>query len=255
METSSRRRFVQAAALLGGTALLAGPAFAAPPALAGLLRRHAAARGSMRHIRSLTTAIAIDEMGAVVNGHYAATRAPAERMRIDVFYQDKRVYSEGLDAEGAWQMEGGAAAPVPSLKGAGALQHGVVFNLYGLEDIPALGGTLRPGGTETIDGIAYPVIAATLADGFATSFYLDPKSWLIAKRRDVRPIHPDLDNTFKPMETGFGDYRRVQGVRVPFKSWQTDLTLGKTVQTTATTALAFNVTLSDSMLARGATPI
>lgn len=253
MISVSRRFFVQSAAALAAT--IPGVANGAASPLTSLLKRHAAARGSMRAIRSITTAIEITEQGATVTGHYAAMRAPLQRMRIDVFYKNKRVYSEGLDAQGAWQMEGGAGAPVPSIKGAGALQHGLVFNLSGLEDIPALGGTLRYGGRSEIDGIAYHLIEATLADGFATSFYIDPKSLLIAKRRDVRPIHPDADNTFKPMETGFGDYRRVHGVMTAFKSWQTDLSLAKTVQTTSTVAIAYNTALSETQLARGAAPV
>ncbi len=251
----TRRRAAQLSLAALGAAALPLSAGAATPPLPGILRRHAAARGPMHGIHAMTTSIEITEQGATVSGHYAAARKPAARMRIDVFYQNKRVYSEGLDAQGAWQMDGSATAPVPAVKGTAALQHGLVFNLSGLEDIPALGGTLRLGDTRAIDGIAYHLIEATLADGFAANFYIDPKSWLIAKRRDVRPIHPDADNTFKPMETGFGDYRRVHGVMTPFKSWQTDLTLGKTVQTTSTVAVVYNPRLTDAMLARNAAPL
>ncbi|MEI9888677.1 MAG: hypothetical protein WDN08_19690 [Rhizomicrobium sp.] len=101
---------------------------------------------------------------------------------------------------------------------------------------------------------ALPASAAPTS-GFATSFYIDPASWLIAKRRDVRPLHPDADNTFKPMESGFGDYRRIQGVMTAFKSWQTDLALGKTVQTTALLAVAYDAAPADAKLARGAPPL
>jgi hypothetical protein len=248
----SRRSMMKSTLALGSAALLPGRASAA--GLGSVLRRHAAARGSMRGIHSMTAALEITEQGATVTGHYAARRTPA-RMRIDIFYRDKRVWSEGLDGQGAWKQEGKDDAPGASDKGASALMHGILFNLYGLEDLPSAGARLSYAGTEDVDGVGYHRVQATLPDGFQTTFYIDPGTWLLSRRRDVRPIHPDIDDTFKPMENAYGDYRRVGGVMTAFRSWQTDLTLGKTLQTTLTTALAYNVAATDEMLARTAKPL
>lgn len=252
------RRDVVRAGLVTGALVPFGIAARAAEMPNELLEQHIAARGgreAMAAVTGMTTSLEINEQGATVNGYYAALRVPAPRMRIDVIYQGTRVWSEGLDSAGAWKMEQKATAPEVSTKGAGALEHGIVFNLYGLESIASLGGKLVDAGMDPLDGVHYRVLRATLADGFTTSFYIDPETHLIARRRDVRPLHPDIDMTFKPLENRFEDYRAVSGIMTSFKSSQIDLTTGKVAQTTVNTALAYNPPLTEAQLARTAPPL
>lgn len=209
----------------------------------------------MDSVIAIRTDLEIAEGGSTVTGHYAAMREPLASMRIDVFDGKQRVWSEGLDIDGPWNMPQSAAAPSRSEKGVAALTHGIQFNLYGIEHIPSLGGALQYLGRQTVGGTDYHVIRAVLADGFATAFYIDPATWLIGRRRDVRPLHPDIDMTFKPFETEFSDYRPVGGIQTAFASAQTDLIAGKIVQTTVNTSFAYNPALAPAALARYAPPL
>lgn len=214
-----------------------------PLSLREVIERHTRARGgttALDSVYSMRTALLISEQGSTLMARYGASIALGERMRIDVFASGARVWSEGLDSGGAWAWPAKDAAPHNSEAGAAALAHGIVFNLYGLHRIPDLGGRLVLSPAETIANITYFVVAATLADGFATIFYIDPTSWMIVRRRDVRPIHPDLDPTAKPMENDFWDFRPVEGVQTSFQSSQIDLSRGIAVQATEVTDLTYN---------------
>jgi hypothetical protein len=64
-------------------------------------------------------------------------------MRIDVFAGEDRVFTEALGPEGGWQMFGDGTIADLSEDGDAALRRGVIANLYGLHELPALGYTLN----------------------------------------------------------------------------------------------------------------
>lgn len=114
--------------------------------------------------------------------------------------------------------------------GEAALRHGVEYNLIGLHRFTERGHELALEGAETIDGVDYRVIRVTLRDGFTTRLYLDPGSWLVGRRRDVRALHPDHDADERPLETVYTSYGWLCGVRRAPRSVQVDLATGDTVQ-------------------------
>ena len=236
------------AVLAFGAAACASPALASGPGLAAVLDRHTLARGGAKAIeamRSVRVDLEIEEQGVTLKALYRATKE--RRMRIDVFLDGRRVFSEGLDAAGAWSWPGDADAPTTaSDAGRMGLEHGVDFNLYGLHDFPALGHRLELDASETIDGVTYPVVKITMRDGFTTYRYIDPKSWMIARSRDVRALHPDGDPTKKLIENVFEDYRPVAGVMTSFRSHQADVAAGKVMQRTR--LIGQDVNLPDAKL-------
>jgi hypothetical protein len=50
-------------------------------------------------------------------------------------------------------------------------------------------------GREQIDGVNYYVLQLILNDSYSVSLYVDTNSWLVTLRRDVRPLHVDVDPT------------------------------------------------------------
>src|SRR5215475_11564024 len=70
----------------------------------------------------------------------------------------------------------------------------------------------------------------TFPDGASTTLYLDPKTWLIRRRRDVRPFHPDMDPTPTTIETKMTDFRKVDNLVFSFASTDTDLKTGKILE-------------------------
>jgi hypothetical protein len=50
------------------------------------------------------------------------------------------------------------------------------------------------------------LLQPTLGDGYVTTLYVDPNSWLITRRRDVRPLHVDVDPTPTTIEQRMSDF-------------------------------------------------
>lgn len=240
------RRAVVAGALCVAAAPLAARA---APSLDDIIARHTRARGgtaALDRIESVLTELEIQEQGATLAARYRATRAGL--MRIDVALNGQRVFSEGIDAEGAWNWAGGKPAPEPEgVAGEQALRHGIEFNLFGLHAFPARGHRLSLAGEHRIGVVTYPVIRIDMADGFTTYRYLDPETWLIARGRDFRAIHPDVDPGRKWLETLYDDYRPVEGVQSAFAQEQIDAANGRVVQRVRLTGQRFN--LADAELA------
>ncbi len=246
------RRLFAASAL----ATIPGLALAAPTtsdlSLDQVIARHTTARGGARAldaVHAMRADLVISEQGASLK---AAWRATLDHlMRIDVALGDKRVWSEGVDKAGPWAWPGGKPEPAPSGGDAErALRHGMDFNLVGLHAFPALGHRLTLAGRETLDGVALYVVQIDMADGFRTFRYIDPRSWMITRSRDIRALHPDADPTQKLLENVYEDFRPVSGVQVSFASRQVDVATGKVLQQTRLTAQAHNPPLAGLNLGR-----
>ena len=95
-------------------------------------------------------------------------------------------------------------------------------------------------GRETVDGIEYFVLAVRLSDGYVTSLYVDPKTWLVTRRRDVRPLHVDIDPTPTTIESRSSDFRKVSGAMFPFASADVDLGTGKVLESATVREIKVN---------------
>src|SRR5262249_3513083 len=178
------------------------------------------------------------------DGLYQASRDG--RMRIDVFANGKRVYSEGYDGQRPWQLPQDAEHAIGSSpSGAAALRHGLELpiNLRGLHEMGARGHQLTLRGREVVDGTNYHVVELRLDDGFTTHPYVNPSTYLIDRMRDVRALHPDADARTRRLEQRYEDFRKVDGRMLPFKSSQVDLRTGQVMQTTTVLEVITNPTL------------
>jgi hypothetical protein len=77
-------------------------------------------------------------------------------------------------------------------------------------------------------------------DGSATTLYVDARNWLITRRRDVRPLHVDIDPTPTTIESRFSDFRKVGGVLFAFASTDTDLATRDVLETTTVRSITVN---------------
>jgi len=172
----------------------------------------------------------IEEPTFAATGHYYATRSG--EMRIDVYMNGERVFSEGRDATGAWEQPKAAAAPVPvSDDSASALRHGVEQpgHLWTLADMPRNGHAVTLEGRDTIDGVSYYVVRLTLKDGFETWYRLHPDSCQIERSRNFRAYHPDVDSTRRWTESVLEGYEDFGGIRKARVTRDVDLATGQTV--------------------------
>jgi hypothetical protein len=112
--------------------------------------------------------------------------------------------------------------------------------LFGLHELKARDHRIELLGREKIDGIDYYVLRVTLSDDYNISLYVDPESWLITCRRDVRPLHAEVDPTPTTIEQRSSDFRTVSGVQFAFATTETDLQTGKVLETVAVKSVKIN---------------
>ena len=199
-------------------------------------------------VQSIAVDLHIVDPGFAVDGTYRAARPG--RMRIDVNVEGKHVFTEAFDGDRGWQWKGeGTTTVEESAKATAALRHGVELpgHLYGLHELRQRGHRIDLVGREKIEGIDYYALRITLNDGYTTTLYLDPKSWLITRRRDVRPLHVDIDPTPTTIEQRLSDFRQVAGVWFSFANTETDLETGKLLETTTVRAITINPRIDEEI--------
>jgi hypothetical protein len=152
-------------------------------------------RAAIEAIQSIQIDLHIKDPSFEVDGTYYAARPG--KMRIDVSAEGKHVFTEAFDGQSGWQWEGKGEQKPATEKATAALRHGVELpgKLFGLHELKARGHRMKSIGRERIDGVNYHVLQLILNDGYAVSLYVDPYSWLVTRRRDVRPLHVDVDPT------------------------------------------------------------
>lgn len=127
-----------------------------------------------------------------------------------------------------WQ-QGDDRARRGSEKGAAALRHGIEQpgHFHALNHMETNGHDVELVGTDTLDGATYDVVAVTLADGFRQWYWVDRATCLVARNRNFRAFHPDVDPTETRVETRYSDFRTVDGVTRAYVSENVDLATGE----------------------------
>ena len=204
-------------------------------------------RAAIEAIHSIEINLHITDPGFEVDGIYHAARPG--RMRIDVQAGGKQVFTEAFDGQQGWQSHDQSEPEPASPKAAAALRHGVELpgKLFGLHEMKQRGHKIDLVGRETVDGIDYYVLRLTFGDGYTTSLYVDPQSWLITRRRDVRPLHVDVDPTPTTIEQRSSDFREIAGVRFAFASTEIDLKTGKQLESTKVGSIKVNPPIDESI--------
>ena len=189
-------------------------------------------RAAIEAVQSLEVGLHITDPDFEVDGVYHAARPG--RMRIDITADGTHVFTEAFDGEKAWQWQQGKEVKEAGTTPTAALRHGVEFpgNLFGLHEMQTRGHRLDWYGREKIENVEYYVLRLTLADGYETSLFVDPQSWRITRRRDLRALHPDVDPTPTTIESRKSDWRQVAGVWFAFAGEDVDLKTGKVIETT-----------------------
>ena len=222
-----------------------------PTTVDEVIERHTKAMGgraAIEAIQSIEFDLHITDPKFEVDGTYFAARPG--KMRIDVNAGGEHVFTEAFDGQKGWQWEGkGSAQKAATETATAALRHGVELpgKLFGLHELKARGHRIELDGRERIDGISYYVLRLTLNDGYCTTLYVDPKTWLITRRRDVRPLHVDVDPTPMTIEQRNSDFRTVAGVQLAFASNEIDLQSGKVLESAVVRSMKINPPLAPSI--------
>lgn len=198
---------------------------APPPSVDSVIAQTTKAMGGaevLRNLRNVRIAVEWTEGGRQFTGDYRATRDGL--MRIDVFIDGERVYSEGHDRQGAWEQAGeGVEVVNVGTAGRDALLHGVSYRFDGIWFARERDQTLDYLGTEEVAGISYHVMKLTFPDGFYTHFYVNPSTWMLERQRDQRAYHPSADPKKITVESVQADFQPHCGV--PFALTSRDINL------------------------------
>jgi len=218
------------------------------------IRRHTEARGgaaAIERVSSLRYHVTITEPSFTVDGVYEVDRQG--RMRIDIFQDGRRVFTEGFDGHAGWQMgDGEEHGSVASPAGSAALWRGTQSpdKLFGLHEMTRLGHQVEAAGFEAVEGKRYARVRVTLSDGWETMYYLDPDTWLVARSRDHKALHVDLDPKKRPLEESLLDVRPVEGVMRSFRAVGRDLGSGEVIQTSTVSGIEVNPMLDPARFVR-----
>lgn len=237
------REFVIVGIALGGLFFAECGARAQELTLDQLIQHNVQAVGgkaAIEAVQSIRFDLQIVGAGFEANATYYAARPG--RMRIDLTAEGKRVYAEAFDGKRAWQWKGKGEPIEESKTASAALRHGIELpgKIFGLHEVQRRGHKLELVGRELVDQVNYDVVRLTFSDGVTTKLYFDPKSWLMILRRDVRPLHPDIDPTPTTIATRMSDFRKVGNLIFSFASTDTDLETGKVLETTKVREIRLN---------------
>jgi outer membrane lipoprotein-sorting protein len=204
-------------------------------------------RAAIEAVQSIQIDLHIKDPSFEVGGIYYAARPG--KMRIDVSAEGKHVFTEAFDGQSGWQWDGKGEQKPATEKATAALRHGVELpgKLFGLHELNARGHRMKSIGREQIDGVNYYVLQLVLNDGYTVSLYVDPNSWLVTRRRDVRPLHVDVDPAPTTVEQVSSGFRDVNGVKFPFATTETDLNIGKLLESTVTKSVKINPKLPPAL--------
>jgi hypothetical protein len=224
-----------------------------PKSLSEIIARNTAAMGGaalIESVHSIQIQLHITDPGFEVEGVYRTMRPG--RMRIDVMAGGKHVFTEAFNGQRGWQWKGEGEIVDEKAEATAALKHGVELpgKLFGLHEMESRGHHVTLLNREKIADTMYDVIQVTFSDGYTTSLYLDPKTSLITRRRDFRPLHVDIDPRPTTIETVFSDFREIAGLKFPFASADTDLQTGKVLEQTRIIKVEVNPSIDPSIFDR-----
>lgn len=237
-------------AVFTATLLAAVCCEAEPAALERILERHTDARGgatAVERVRTLRLELEISEPEFTVRGVYVATRDGY--VRIDIYADGERVFTEALGPGGGWQLRQGETTPAPlSPEGERALRRGLVRNLYGLHEVQGLDYELVLEGGSSGEHVT---LVETAPDGFTRELLIDRRSALVAAAVETKALHPDVDPTETRQETRFLIHEEHGGVLWPMKSETVDLESGETIASVRVLSVEVNPDVEADYFAPG----
>lgn len=205
--------------------------------------------GAIEGVTELEIELRLEEPTFSVTGTYVATREG--RMRVDIFADDQRVFTEAFDGTAGWQLfQDESLASDMSPDGEAALIHGIHFNIFGLHELSDLGYKLTLAGRETVDNIDYWLVDSVSPSGFLKRHLINAETFLVERTREESALHPDIDPEARQFETILLDYREQSRRLFSFGTRKIDMATGEVVQSTEVVRLAVNPQIDSAIFDR-----
>jgi hypothetical protein len=202
-----------------------------------LIARHLEARGGaarLKAVRTVRFSGTFKSGPSVVQMEILKKRPTFFRVTLRA---DDAVDGGGFDGA-AWELEDGVPRRVDGAA-AQTLRQAAEFEEPFIE-YRAKGNTVEMAGMRSVDGRECPALRVTLADGLVREYYFDPDTFLIAGDRKVS------DGARLTLRR---DYRRVEGLEVPFGAAERDTDTGGVVSEVHWDRVEVNVPLEDAAFA------
>ncbi len=175
------------------------------------------------------------------------------QMRIDVFVDSERVFTEALSSinEG-WQLDGGGTRPKPlSEQGKANLQKAVHTKVYGLHEMEGLGYQIKFLGLQEFMGDMHWAIDLISPNDQSERLFYDQKSFLKTGSMVESALHVDVDPTKTRNASITKNHMMVDGVMFSFGDEVINLRENKVMQTSNVIKIEVN---KDQDLERFASP-
>ncbi len=211
-----------------------------------IIAKNSIALGGKEALDSVTTMV---KTSRIVEGNnrdiavFAADRLG--RMRVDIFADGHRVFSESYDGEDAYQWSPQDGQSAASERGTVALSHTPQLpnHIFRLKDVASNGHSLELLGYEELDGTEYSVLKLTLSDGFENYLWVDRESGFVVRARNTRALHVDVNDEETVIESRISDFRRVGDIVHPHSVLEVDLKTGESLVDVSLLSIDLNVEL------------
>lgn len=231
-----RRSFL--ALTLGASTAVAAPT--AARSADELIARHLEARGGaarLKAVRTVRFSGTLKAGASTVHMEILKKRPALFRVTLQA---DDAVDGGGFDGA-AWELEDGVPRRVDGAA-AMTLRQAAEFE-ESFIDYRAKGNAVEMAGTRSVDGRECPALRVTLAGGLVREYYFDPETFLIAGDRKVSNSPDGARLTLRR------DYRRVEGVMVPFAAIERDTASGAVASEVHWDRVEVNLPLEDAAFA------
>jgi len=200
-------------------------------------------RKALENIKDTTISGSMDLTQMGLSAAITVSQKEPNKSRFDIEVMGM-VITQACDGETAWMTnpQTGMTEEMPDDQAVYMKRESLGNSVY--LDPKKFGITFSYKGKETIEGKDYLVLEQTYADGFTSTLFLDPDTYLAFKGKGKTLNNMGLE---VDAETFFSDYKKVDGIMVAHTlvSYQDD----EEFMTMTLTDVKFNSGLEDSLFA------
>lgn len=196
--------------------------FGDPPSFEQVLARNAQAQG----LKADALKIQLHITEPSFEGELVYWAARPDMVRVELTIDGEIVFEEGYGGDRGWQRQAGGPVTPASDAGRQALRNGALQNLYPLAQLAEFGFTIAPDPDSPFG------VRLKQPDGHEVWLGLDPETYLVVTKRDVRALHPDVDPSKKTIETRYSSFKTFGSRTLATRLVARELGSGSVVQTT-----------------------
>ena len=217
-----------------------------------LERNHRAMGGDtlLDQVQRLEYHVEIGEGETWLTGIYRTDRRGM--MRVDIYHQDKHVFTEAYDGKEGWQWTPDRGREPMSAKGLnnflnGYEQPGHFFTIKNARD---RGHAVKNLGRAKFAGVDCYKVQLDLKSGLELTYFISRDSFLILGRGKKASLHPDLDPTEQHMQSTLSRYRKYGKLTRAERQIKVDKDTGAVIQQTLILDLKMNPSFKEGVFSR-----